>query len=187
MIAVWGACGLCPNSRAHCAGTSFSGICPAGKLQWHFTFGFEFRHGLWLLFGAASAVLKELLIVPVETMNLFSLGITLSGLWEGGGGGLWAVSKVESSTRVPCLLKFILLVNFSDTLLVVSISDIWGCFCSSEGVNYNNSPWMNPKISSSLRKRAKLTKLFYKNSSDSLKELLMSKPIECSNLIVTIS
>ena len=42
----------------------------------------------------------------------------------GGGGGLWAVSKVESSTRVPCLLKFILLVNFSDTLLVVSISDI---------------------------------------------------------------
>ena len=44
---------------------------------------------------------------------------------------------------------------------------------------------MNLKISSSLRKRAKLTKLFYKNPSDSLKELLMSKSTECSNLILT--
>ena len=43
---------------------------------------------------------------------------------------------------------------------------------------------MNPKISF-LRKLAKLTKLFYKNPSDSLKELLMSKTTECSNLIVT--
>ena len=51
--------------------------------------------------------------------------------------------------------------------------------------NYKQPPWMNPKISSSLRKRAKLTKLFYKNPSDSLKELLMSKSTECSNLIVT--
>ena len=44
---------------------------------------------------------------------------------------------------------------------------------------------MNPKISSSFRKRARLTKLFYKNQSDSLKELLMSKSTEYSNLIVT--
>ena len=44
---------------------------------------------------------------------------------------------------------------------------------------------MNHKISSSLKKRAKLTKLFYKNPSDSLKELLKSKSTECSNLIVT--
>ena len=43
---------------------------------------------------------------------------------------------------------------------------------------------MNPKISF-LRNPAKLTKLFYKNPSDSLKELLMSKTTECSNLIVT--
>ena len=43
---------------------------------------------------------------------------------------------------------------------------------------------MNPKISF-LRKPAKQTKLFYKNPSDSLKELLMSKTTECSNLIVT--
>ena len=44
---------------------------------------------------------------------------------------------------------------------------------------------MNLKIFSSFRKRAKLTKLFYKNPSDSLKELLMSKSTECSNFILT--
>ena len=44
---------------------------------------------------------------------------------------------------------------------------------------------MNPKISSILRKRAKLTKLFYKNPSNSLKELLMIRSTERSNLIVT--
>ena len=44
---------------------------------------------------------------------------------------------------------------------------------------------MNLKISSSPRKCVKLTKLFYKNPSDSLKELLMSKSTECSNLILT--
>ena len=48
--------------------------------------------------------------------------------------------------------------------------------------NHKQPPWMNPKISSSLRKHAKLTKLFYKNPSDSLKELLMSNSTECSNL-----
>ena len=41
--------------------------------------------------------------------------------------------------------------------------------------NYKQPPWMNPKNFYSLRKRAKLTKLFYKNPSDSLKELLMNK------------
>ena len=43
---------------------------------------------------------------------------------------------------------------------------------------------MNPKISSSIRERAKLTKLFHKNPSDSLKELLVNKSTECSNLII---
>ena len=51
--------------------------------------------------------------------------------------------------------------------------------------NYKQSPWMNLKISSSLRKRVKLTELFYKNPSDLLKVLPMSKSTECSNLIVT--
>ena len=41
--------------------------------------------------------------------------------------------------------------------------------------NYKQHLWMNPKISSALRKRAKLTELFYKNPSDSLKEVLLSK------------
>ena len=41
----------------------------------------------------------------------------LSGLW----GGLWTVSRVESSARAPCLPRFIFLVSFCDTLLVVSI------------------------------------------------------------------
>ena len=44
--------------------------------------------------------------------------------------------------------------------------------------NCKQPPWMNSKISSSLRKRAKLTRLFSKNLSDSLKELLMSKSEE---------
>ena len=51
--------------------------------------------------------------------------------------------------------------------------------------NYKQPLWMNPKISYSLRKRVELTKLFYKNPSDPLKELLMGKSTECSNLIIT--
>ena len=46
----------------------------------------------------------------------------------GVGEGLWAVSKVERSTRAPRLPRFILLISlsdtFSDTLIVVSILDI---------------------------------------------------------------
>ena len=41
--------------------------------------------------------------------------------------------------------------------------------------NYKQPPCMNLKIFSSLRKRAELTKLFYKNPSHTLKELPMSK------------
>ena len=36
--------------------------------------------------------------------------------------GCWG-AKVESSARAPCLLEFILLVSFSDTLLVGSMLD----------------------------------------------------------------
>ena len=46
----------------------------------------------------------------------------------GVGEGLWAVFKVERSTRAPRLPRFILLISlsdtFSDTLIVVSILDI---------------------------------------------------------------
>ena len=47
-----------------------SEVYPAGKLQWHFTCGFDFRYSLWLPFEAAFAVLKGLLIVTVGTMGL---------------------------------------------------------------------------------------------------------------------
>ena len=56
----------------------------------------------------------------------------------------------------------------------------------SNFVPHKQPSWMNPKISSPLRKHAKLTKLFYKNSSDPFKELLMSKSTECFNLIATV-
>ena len=45
------------------------------------------------------------------------------GLW-GARGVLWAVSKFEILVRAPSLPRFILLVSFSDTLLVVSILDM---------------------------------------------------------------
>ena len=35
-------------------------VYPAGKLQCYFTYGFNFRHSLWLPFTAAFAVLKGL-------------------------------------------------------------------------------------------------------------------------------
>ena len=41
-----------------------------------------------------------------------------------GWGGLWTASKVEVLAYVSRLPRFILLVSFSDTLLVVSILDI---------------------------------------------------------------
>ena len=44
--------------------------------------------------------------------------------WALGGGGLWALSKVETSAGAAHLPRATLLVNFSDTLLVVSILDI---------------------------------------------------------------
>ena len=47
-----------------------SEVYHAGKLQWHFTCGFDFRYSLWLPFEAAFAVLKGLLIVTVGTMGL---------------------------------------------------------------------------------------------------------------------
>ena len=57
-------------------------------------------------------------------------------------GGLWAVSKAGPwRAYVLRLLRFILLVNFSDTILLVSILvietmiAICGRFCSPEGVN----------------------------------------------------
>ena len=63
-------------------------------------------------------------MVPVGTMGLCWPGDRLFQALGGGGGVLWAVSKVKSSERAPRLLRFIMLVSFSDNLLVVSILDI---------------------------------------------------------------
>ena len=41
-------------------------VYPAGKLQWHFTCGFGFRHGLWLPFATALAVLKGLSLIFID-------------------------------------------------------------------------------------------------------------------------
>ena len=67
----WVAYGLCPKSRGRRTRALSFEVHPAGKFQWHFTCGFDFRHSLWLPFVAAFAVLKGLLIVPVGTMGPF--------------------------------------------------------------------------------------------------------------------
>ena len=80
-----------------------------------------------------------LLMVSVGTMGPFWPG---DSPFRTMGEGLWAVSKVESLACVPRLPRFILLISFSDTLLVVSILDIvYDCnlgplFCSPEGVKH---------------------------------------------------
>ena len=57
-------------------------------------------------------------VVPVGTAGPFSPGVALSGVGNGGEEGLRDVSNMP---RFP---SFVLLVSFSDTLLVVSILDI---------------------------------------------------------------
>ena len=49
--------------------TSLSEVYPDWKLQWHFTCGFDFRHGLWLPFVAGFAVLKGLSANPTKWLN----------------------------------------------------------------------------------------------------------------------
>ena len=43
---------------------------------------------------------------------------------------------------------------------------------------------MNPKIISSLTNRSRLTKIYYSNTTEQNKILLIAKSIECSNMIV---
>ena len=69
----------------------------AGKLLSPFTCGFNFGNSLRLPFAAGFTVLKRLLIVPVGTMALYNLWITLSPLNL----SKVAVCKVESSVY-PC-------------------------------------------------------------------------------------
>ena len=53
---LWAVSKVKSSARARLA----SNFYPAGKLQWHFTCGFDFRQSLWLPFEAAFAVLKGL-------------------------------------------------------------------------------------------------------------------------------
>ena len=69
-----------------------------------------------MLYGAFKIAAFKLLLLSWAA-NHFSF-CPFSGCGGGGGRG-----KVESSARAPCLLEFILLVSFSDTLLVGSMLD----------------------------------------------------------------
>ena len=133
--------------RARCVCALSPGVYPAGKLRWQFTCGFDFRHGLWLPFGATFAVQRGLLMVSVRTMGLCWSGMALS--WLGGlVGCVWGWGFGACGSRLPGLAfsgwagvlmgsvdsrelgvrastsRFILLVRFSDTLLLVSILDM---------------------------------------------------------------
>ena len=54
------------SAQAH---VSPSDVCPAGKLQRHSTYGFDFGHSLWLPFVAAFAVLKGLMGGKFSALN----------------------------------------------------------------------------------------------------------------------
>ena len=111
------ACGLCPGSRAWRARLGFWGLAcwwaSVALCLW-------FRLWTWSVIAVwvAFAVLGWLLVVPVGPIGPYWPG-GCPFRAVGGGGGLWAVSKVESSARAPRLPRFIQLVSFIDTLLVV--------------------------------------------------------------------
>ena len=62
-LSCWGASSHLPRIILLGNFTLPSEVYPAGNLQWHFTCGFDFRHGLWLPFVAAFAVLKGLKVL----------------------------------------------------------------------------------------------------------------------------
>ena len=77
---------------------------------------------------ATFVVQKGLLIVPVGTRVLFNLGSTLLRLCVCVSRGRESFGlSLKSGARhapAPCFPRFLLLVSFRDTFLVVSISDI---------------------------------------------------------------
>ena len=83
-----------------------------------------------MLFVAAFAVLGWLLVVPVGAVGSFWPGVVFSGLCVCV--CVWAC-RLCPKLRARCgctprLLRFILLVSFSDALLVVSILDkVYDC------------------------------------------------------------
>ena len=65
----WGLWALSKVESSVQAHASPSDVCPAGKLQRHFTYGFDFGHSLWLTFVAAFAVLKGLMGGKFSALN----------------------------------------------------------------------------------------------------------------------
>ena len=99
--------------------------------------------GFILLMGFSGALLVSVLdMVWIAICGCFcgpgAPGWPFPG-W-GGGGLVGYVQNRDLGAHEPCLPRFILLVSFSDTLLVASILDIvlrcylCGCFCSPEKV-----------------------------------------------------
>ena len=73
LLQSWGV--INSSCGAWCVRTSPSEVYPAGKLQWHFTCGFDFRNSLWLPFKAAFPVLKVLILFPLR--NVLQIMITI--------------------------------------------------------------------------------------------------------------
>ena len=67
------------ESLAH-APASPSEVYPAGKLQRHFTCGFDFRHSLWLSFVAAFSALKGLIYQNWFREMLLNISFIFDGM-----------------------------------------------------------------------------------------------------------
>ena len=87
---------------------------PAGKLQWRFICGFSLRHGLWLPFVAAFAVLGGVINGSCGNYGSFlAWGGPLRAVGEG---GLWSVPKVESSAHARLAFRSLACWEASVTL-----------------------------------------------------------------------
>lgn len=115
---LWGACRFCPGWRARRVRLAFWGLsCWCASVS--FTCGFNFRHGLWLPCGP--------LLLSWGGYWLFVLG-AMGLCWPGdrpfqtvrgwGTCGLFRKSRARCA-RAPRLPRFIRLVSFTDTLLLV--------------------------------------------------------------------
>ena len=76
-----GACELCPKSRVRCAPASPSELYPAGKIQWHFTCGFNFRL-FWQLFIAHAKLHLRILYMLEETINPLQLFVEKTPIFQ---------------------------------------------------------------------------------------------------------
>ena len=137
------------------------------------TLEFVFLHHISGLFGITRMLMLVRVLQKILDSNMYLKVKPLTILWcfQRVGKGCIGNERVNENVKIFSEILINILGNFVPHKLLK--------------FNYKQPPWMNPKISSSLRKRVKLTKLFYKNPCNWLKELLMSKSNEYSNLNVT--